>query len=108
MRMTRKEFANYVLNEAKRIVSELMIAENDSSSDKLDANGGHIYEGKELDRAKHADLLSLPKDLPGTNCGNCLFFKEGFCTHKEVQLEVNSRQCCKYWDNSGSIRSWKK
>lgn len=64
----------------------------------------------EQNRAKHADLITLPKDVPGTNCSNCRFVKKSkdgaFCEHEKVQLPVTPRMCCKYWDNKGVKRPW--
>lgn len=67
------------------------------------------YDGKaQLERAKAADLVTLPKNITGTNCGNCSYIKEGFCTHKKVQQPVSARLCCAYWDAEGTIRPWEK
>lgn len=83
---------------------------------KNNKTGGIDYQDKEsLGRAKKADLLTLPKKVDGTNCGNCKFVKilheekgEGFCTHKDVRLPVTSRMCCALWNADGSSRSWEK
>jgi hypothetical protein len=38
---------------------------------KKDKNGGIIPQ--DMKTAKKADLISLPPDVEGTNCGNCRF-----------------------------------
>lgn len=64
------------------------------------------YNKEEMKRAKHADLIPLPKGVIGTNCGNCKYFKKDFCNHHEVKLRVDERQCCKYWDHDAVKRPW--
>lgn len=63
---------------------------------------------EEMERAKSADLITLPKDVKGTNCSNCKFVKlpEKFCTHPKVDMPVNERMCCAFWDAIGVIRPW--
>lgn len=65
-----------------------------------------------LQRAKEADLVTLPKSIEGTNCGNCKFIRkqeeDGFCTHPKVQMVVNNRMCCALWDNNHLLRSFGK
>ncbi len=67
---------------------------------------------KQVKRFKHADLITLPKEVKGTNCGNCSFMKKqgkyGFCKHEEIQDWVTDRMCCKYWNHHGVKRSWGK
>lgn len=64
----------------------------------------------EQKRAEHADLITLPPSVKGTNCSNCKFVKKtkdgAFCEHKEVQLPVTPRMCCKYWDHPDVKRPW--
>jgi hypothetical protein len=82
---------------------------------KTNKNGGIDYQDDaSVSRAKKADLLTLPKKVEGTNCGNCKFVKildadkgSGFCTHKEVLLPVTKSMCCALWDHDQSLRSWK-
>lgn len=59
-------------------------------------------------KAQRADLITLPANIPGTNCGNCMFFNpaNGFCRHGSVQLTVNERMCCKFWKNQRQLNSW--
>ena len=63
-----------------------------------------------LERAKHVDLITLPKEIKGTNCGNCKFFnvEKSFCDHYEVAQEVKTNMCCKEWFAEGAIRTWEK
>lgn len=66
---------------------------------ELNSNGGYDYYGKDKEIAKKCGLQTLPKTVPGTNCGNCIFWGTGHCSHSKVLLLVTSRQCCKYWDD---------
>lgn len=78
--------------------------------------GGFSYaDSLQVSRAKAADLITLPRNVEGTNCGNCSFIKiidkqkgTGFCIHPQVQLPVTARMCCAFWDNKGATRQWKK
>ena len=65
---------------------------------------------KKLAAAKHADLITLPESVQGTNCGNCEYFvkKTKFCKHEEVQQTVSDKMCCKYWDHPDAKRAWEK
>jgi hypothetical protein len=64
----------------------------------------------QIKRFKHVDLITLPEDIKGTNCGNCSYMRHqgkiGFCTHKEIQDWVTDRNCCAYWDHPNARRSW--
>ena len=76
---------------------------------KKDKQGGFIYTGDEsLGKAKVADLITLPKDVKGTNCGNCKFMSNGFCNNENIQLPVTEKMCCSYWDSEGALRSWEE
>lgn len=64
-------------------------------------------------RAKAVDLITMPIDIKGTNCGNCMFFsKQGssgaLCQHPEVRQPVNERMCCNRWNAKGTHRPWEK
>ena len=81
----------------------------------FDRSGGVIPEDKEdLVRAKNVDLITLPSDISGTRCNNCIYFKPtrsqilGWCAHKDVDQAVSNRQCCVLWNSSGVIRPWIK
>lgn len=68
----------------------------------------------EAERALKADLVILPKNVPGTNCGNCRFVQKDtcepglFCTHPKVKMHVTAKMCCKFWDAEGTDRSLQK
>jgi hypothetical protein len=76
---------------------------------KKDRLGGLVPES--MQRAKAADLITLPKETSGTNCGVCRYIRRvgdhGRCVHPKVRMDVNSRMCCIYWDAKGVIRGWK-
>lgn len=80
----------------------------------INKQGGTIpVTESEMQRAKNADLITLPMTVKGTNCFNCKFIDKrkktiGFCTHEKVQQNVTNRQCCSFWDAKGSIRPWEK
>ncbi len=61
----------------------------------------------ELVRARAVDLVTLPTSISGTNCSNCLHFKNGFCKHKLVQMPVTKRQCCALWNAPHTLRATK-
>jgi len=76
---------------------------------KTNSVGGLIPEDKK--KAKHVDLITLPKNVEGTNCFNCKWVmnKKGdirHCDHPEVQSFVNKRMCCGKWDNPGAKRDF--
>jgi hypothetical protein len=88
---------------------------------KINSQGGvdaiEPGEKPELNRAKKADLVTLPRRLLGTNCGNCRFVKVigkeegitfGNCLHPKVAQIVSERMCCAFWDATGVKRAWKK
>lgn len=76
--------------------------------------GGIDPEEKHLiERAKEADLVTLPKNIEGTNCYNCMYITDkskdaGFCNHPKVKMLVNGRMCCALYDNKGILRSFGK
>lgn len=64
---------------------------------------------------KKADFVKFSKDVReegGTNCGNCMYSKNGYCTYnKEVDLRglpVNTGTCCAFWDTPTTKREWKE
>jgi hypothetical protein len=67
-------------------------------------------EGSRLERAKAADLVTLPENVEGTNCGNCQFvdLKTKFCNHEKVLQTVSPRMCCIFWNAPGTKREWVK
>jgi hypothetical protein len=82
-----------------------------ASESKVDDQGGLVPTDEE--RAKEADLITLPGGVTGTNCSNCLFIREiegrrqKHCVHPKVDQSVNNRNCCKYWDAYGTMRHFK-
>lgn len=80
-----------------------------------DSKGIDYDSSSDLGRAENADLITLPKKVEGTNCGNCKFFDPidgktglGYCRHEKVKLPVTKTMCCKFWDAEDAKRSWKK
>jgi hypothetical protein len=66
-----------------------------------------------IKRAHSVDLITLPREVTGTNCYNCRFIKNktpnyGYCAHPKVKQHVNERMCCALWDRVGSLRIWKE
>jgi len=82
----------------------------------INKQGGIDYNTNEQnEKAKEADLLTLPEEVEGTNCSNCKYITildakagKGHCNHPKVRLNVTKRMCCALWDNKDSIRSFKK
>ena len=68
---------------------------------------------KELKKFRHADLIVLPDSVEGTNCGNCKFADKtgdtdmNYCKHKDLEMWVTERMCCKMWDHKDVKRNWK-
>lgn len=54
------------------------------------------------------DLITFPKDVTGTNCGNCEYFDNNYCKNKEVLSPVTDHMCCNRWDHKGTTRQWEK
>jgi len=67
---------------------------------ELNSNGGYDYSGEANKIAKTCGLVTLPKAIEGTNCGNCIFFRNDFCDHYKILLPVTSRMCCSHWDDT--------
>ncbi len=82
----------------------------------MNRKGGVDYtDNASNKRAKEADLVTLPKEVEGTNCANCRFVTvldakagTGYCNHPKVKLNVTKRMCCAFWDNKDASRSWEK
>jgi hypothetical protein len=77
---------------------------------KKNDQGGFDPTPAQYSKFKKVDLITLP--VEGTNCGNCMFFREsnekgvGFCIHEQVREWVNNKMCCALWNNSGVKRKW--
>lgn len=84
--------------------------------DKLHKNaigGVNDMDKGAIDRARKTDLVTLPKDVTGTNCFNCRYIKDqfkgiGYCKNPSVLQYVNARMCCALWDRIGAYRPFKK
>jgi len=65
-----------------------------------------------LEVLRAADFITLPENVTGTNCGNCMYNKDGICQYNDqVDLRgqpVNERNCCMYWDAPGTLRTWEE
>jgi len=81
------------------------IAEKEMAVDPKELNdeGGIDPRNKEeMERAKKADLITLP----GGSKADAENKK--FCNNEEIKMFVTVRMCCAYWDNVGVKRPWKK
>ncbi len=74
---------------------------------------GGVISNKEdeLKRAKKVDLITLPRDVEGTNCFNCKWIRDkreriGYCSNKDVAQDVNKRMCCVKWSNKDEYRQF--
>ena len=56
----------------------------------------------EMDRAKKADLITLPGGIKADATN------KKFCYNDKIKMYVTVRMCCAYWDNDGVKRPWKK
>jgi mutator protein MutT len=65
---------------------------------------------EEEKRAEKTDLITLPENVTGTNCGNCMFYNKDNCqcVNKEVDQKVTDNMCCALWDNEEVKRPWKQ
>ncbi len=57
---------------------------------------------EEMDRAKKADLITLPGGSKA-DASN-----KKFCYNDKIKMDVTVRMCCAYWDNEAVKRPWKK
>ena len=57
---------------------------------------------EEMDRAKKADLITLP----GGPKNDAISKK--FCYNDKIKMYITVRMCCAYWDNDAVKRPWKK
>lgn len=67
-------------------------------------------EKSRIDRAKTADLITLPEKVTGVNCGNCEYYNSEtkYCRNEKVVQHVNPHMCCSLWDTHGAKREWIK
>jgi hypothetical protein len=69
---------------------------------ELNAEGGIDPKNKdELERAKKADLITLPG---GSKTDATT---KRYCNNDQIEMYVTVRMCCAYWDNAGVKRPWK-
>lgn len=82
--------------------------------EKNDLGGINEMDKGALERAKGADLVTLPEDVKGTNCYNCKWISRdkkaygSMCRHPKVKQYVNSRMCCALWDAKGTYRPFEQ
>jgi len=57
---------------------------------------------KEMERAKNADLITLPGGEKSDAANKRL------CYNQKINMYVTVRMCCGYWDNEGVKRPWAK
>jgi hypothetical protein len=71
-------------------------------SEEINGEGGiDPKSGEEMERAKKADLITLPGGSKAEA------ENKKFCKHEEIKMFVTARMCCAYWDNSAVKRPWK-
>jgi len=63
--------------------------------------------------AQAVDLITLPADVEGASCMNCVNFRmldpdlgSGFCMSPDIKQDVTVRMHCSQWDNPSVVRSW--
>jgi hypothetical protein len=79
---------------------------------KLEARYAHLKESEDSARLARisspaVDLITFPKGVDGTNCGNCKYFSDGQCENKKVLSPVTVHMCCNLWDHEGTLESGK-
>jgi hypothetical protein len=72
------------------------------SKELSDVGGIDPKNDEEMERAKNADLITLPGGSKADVKGKKL------CYNDKVDMYVTVRMCCAYWDNDGVKRPWKK
>jgi len=78
------------------------IKETAADPKELNDEGGIDPKNKdELDRAKKADLITLPGGSK-TDAAT-----KRYCNKEQIKMYVTVRMCCAYWDNAGVKRPWK-
>lgn len=82
--------------------------------EKNDLGGINDTDYAAIERARKADLITLPENVKGTNCSNCQWIdtvKKPYgkmCTHPKVKQYVNERMCCSLWANKGMYSPFKR
>ncbi len=73
------------------------------TGDEVGDHGGiDPKDESEMERAKRADLITLP----GWSREDAR--SKRMCMHPEVQMYVTERMCCAFWDNTEVRRPWEK
>lgn len=70
--------------------------------DKIKKDG---YSGDALLKVAHAELVTFPNDVPGSNCANCKYQKDNECHHPLMGVQLldgAEKMCCDYWDHEGT------
>ncbi len=80
------------------------LTDKEKATDPKELNGVGGIDPKnkdEMDRAKTADLITLPggSDAEAKT--------KRYCDHSAIRMFVTVRMCCGYWDNEGVKRPWK-
>jgi predicted double-glycine peptidase len=90
----------------EEIRAALDYTQADRSYTKLHEQRGEVSGDTFEDRAKSADYIELPEDIPGTKCGNCMYITPtGYC--KKLRGDVKDKGCCDFWDRAGTKRRGK-
>ena len=82
----------------------LFVAKDEEPVDSkiLNEEGGiEPQNEEEMDRAKKADLITLPGGSKADAAN------KKFCYNNNIKMFVTVRMCCAYWDNVGVKRPWK-
>lgn len=82
--------------------------------EKNDLGGINDTDYAAEQRAKKADLVTLPENVKGTNCYNCKWVSNdkktygSMCRHPKVKQYVNGRMCCALWANVDMYQPFKR
>lgn len=82
--------------------------------EKNDLGGINDIDIGAIQRARKADLITLPRVVEGTNCFNCKWIDSAkkpygkLCTHPKVKQYVNERMCCALWSAKGMYTPFKR
>ncbi len=73
-----------------------------AASELNDEGGIDPKTQEEMQKAKEADLITLP----GGSKSDATSKK--MCYNEKIKMYVTERMCCAYWDNKAVKRPWKK
>lgn len=78
-----------------------------------EAGGVDPRTPEDMDAAAAVGLMTLPPDVEGASCANCVYFRPldpdlgaGFCTNPQVKQDVTDRMLCSVWENAGAHRPY--